>query len=160
MQRILSREGANKRVSGNLFKAVVQKVLLFGAETWVVLPRMEWALKSFIRGSARRVTGTAAERVGREMVLPLTGGGHEGRRVHRCKDVYKQKAEHGRAIHYNETTSGPLQGDNATRRGVGDNEVVGPEGDRLGVSKSKGSGDIIEVGTRNRHGRGGDAGLR
>ena len=34
MQRILSREGANKRVSGNFFKAVVQQVLLFGAETW------------------------------------------------------------------------------------------------------------------------------
>ena len=32
MQRILSREGANKRVSGNFFQAVVQQVLLFGAE--------------------------------------------------------------------------------------------------------------------------------
>ena len=31
MQRILSREGANKRVSGNFFKAVVQQVLMFGA---------------------------------------------------------------------------------------------------------------------------------
>ena len=33
MQRILIREGANKRVSGNFFKSVVQQVLLFGAET-------------------------------------------------------------------------------------------------------------------------------
>ena len=33
LQRILSREGANKRVSGNFFQAVVQQVLLFGAET-------------------------------------------------------------------------------------------------------------------------------
>ena len=73
----------------NFFKAVFQKVLLFGAETWVVSPRMELALKSFISGSARRVTVTAAERVGREMVLPLPGGGHEGSRVHRRKDVYK-----------------------------------------------------------------------
>ena len=32
MQRILSREGATKRMSGNFFKAVVQQVLLFGAE--------------------------------------------------------------------------------------------------------------------------------
>ena len=31
LQRILSREGATKRVSGNFFKAVVQQVLLFGA---------------------------------------------------------------------------------------------------------------------------------
>ena len=31
MSRILIREGADKRVSGNFFKAVVQAVLLFGA---------------------------------------------------------------------------------------------------------------------------------
>ena len=57
MKRILSREGANKRVSGNLFKSVVQQVLLFGAETWVVTPRTERALNSFIYGAARRITG-------------------------------------------------------------------------------------------------------
>ena len=33
LARILSREGADKRVSGTFFKAVVQQVLLFGAET-------------------------------------------------------------------------------------------------------------------------------
>ena len=48
MQRILSREGADKRVSGDFFKAVVQQVLLFGAEKWVVTPRMEQALNSFM----------------------------------------------------------------------------------------------------------------
>ena len=73
------------------------------------------------------------------MVIPLTGGGHEGSRVHRRKDVYKQKAEHDRAIYCNATASGPLQGDDAARRGEGDNEVVGPEGDRLGESKNEGS---------------------
>ena len=36
--RILSREGERPRVSGFFFKAVVQSVLLFGEETWVVLP--------------------------------------------------------------------------------------------------------------------------
>ena len=35
---ILSREGADKRVSGKYFKAVVQAVLLFGAETLVLTP--------------------------------------------------------------------------------------------------------------------------
>ena len=34
----------------------------------------------------------AAERVGWEMVLPLSGGSHEGSGVHRRQDVYKQKA--------------------------------------------------------------------
>ena len=54
LTKILSREGADKRVSGNFFKAVVQQVLLFGAETWVLTPRIERELESF----------TAAERVG------------------------------------------------------------------------------------------------
>ena len=41
LARILSREGVDKRVSGTFFKAVVQQVLLFGAETWVLTPRIE-----------------------------------------------------------------------------------------------------------------------
>ena len=49
LQGILSREGATKRV--------VQQVLLFGAETWVVSPMMERALNAFIHGAARRLTG-------------------------------------------------------------------------------------------------------
>ena len=38
MSRILIREGAAPRVSGLFFKAVLQAVLLFGSETWVVTP--------------------------------------------------------------------------------------------------------------------------
>ena len=57
LQGILSREGATKRVSVNFFKAVVQQVLLFGAETWVVTPMMERALSTFKHGAARRLTG-------------------------------------------------------------------------------------------------------
>ena len=62
LQQILSRQGADKRVSGNFFKAVVQQVLLFGAETWVVTPRMERALNSFMHGAARRITGRQPRR--------------------------------------------------------------------------------------------------
>ena len=56
LKRILSREGADKGISGNVFKAVVQQVLLFGAETWVLTPRIERALDSFMHGDARRIT--------------------------------------------------------------------------------------------------------
>ena len=35
----------------------MQQVLLFGAETWVVSPMMEWALSAFLHGAARRLTG-------------------------------------------------------------------------------------------------------
>ena len=51
LQRILGREGATPRVSGYFFKAVVQQVLLFGAETWVVTPKMERALRGFLHGA-------------------------------------------------------------------------------------------------------------
>ena len=44
MARILSREGASPRLPGFFFKAVVQAVLLFGSETWVVTPCMGKAL--------------------------------------------------------------------------------------------------------------------
>ena len=47
MTRILSREGAAPRVSGFFFKAIVQAVLLFGLETWVVTTHMGKALRGF-----------------------------------------------------------------------------------------------------------------
>ena len=62
LQGILRRESAIKRVSGNFFKAVVQQVLLFGAETWVVSPMMERALSAFLHGAARRLSGRQPRR--------------------------------------------------------------------------------------------------
>ena len=44
LSRILGREGARTKVLGVFFKAVVQAVILFGLETWVVTPRMGQAL--------------------------------------------------------------------------------------------------------------------
>ena len=58
---------------------------------------------------------TAAERVGREIVLPIPGGGHEGSGFKRCTDVNKHKAEHSRTIHCNVTASIPLQWDDTDR---------------------------------------------
>ena len=49
-------------MSVNFFKAVVQQVFLFGAETWVVSPIMERALSTFIHGAARRLTGRQPRR--------------------------------------------------------------------------------------------------
>ena len=57
MPRILSREGATPRVSGLFFKAVIQVVLLLGAETWVVTPRMGTALGVFQTQVMRWLTG-------------------------------------------------------------------------------------------------------
>ena len=44
---ILIREGADPKVSGSFYKALAQAVFLFGAETWVLTPRMEQFLESF-----------------------------------------------------------------------------------------------------------------
>ena len=40
LSRILSREGADPKLSGNFYKAVAQAVLLFGSETWVLAQSM------------------------------------------------------------------------------------------------------------------------
>ena len=37
-------------------------MLLFGAETWVVTPKMERSLSGFLHGAARRITGRQARR--------------------------------------------------------------------------------------------------
>ena len=47
LSRILNREGTDSKVLGRFSKAVIQAVLLFGAETWVLTPRMERSLSSF-----------------------------------------------------------------------------------------------------------------
>ena len=62
LARILSWEGAEKRVSGTFFKVVVQQLLLFGAEKWVLTPRIERALESFMHEVAHRFTGRQPRR--------------------------------------------------------------------------------------------------
>ena len=43
-------------MSGMLFKAVVQEVLIFESETWVTTPHMGQALGGFHKRVARRIT--------------------------------------------------------------------------------------------------------
>ena len=48
MLRIISREVATHQVSGFFFKDMIQALMLFGAETWVITPRIGTALGGFI----------------------------------------------------------------------------------------------------------------
>ena len=57
MLHILSRERATPRVYGFFFKAVIQAVLLFGADTWVVNPCMGAELGDFQTQVERWLTG-------------------------------------------------------------------------------------------------------
>jgi hypothetical protein len=57
ISRILARDGATPRVSRMFYKAVVQSILLFGSETWVMTNPMLKALESFHRRVACRIAG-------------------------------------------------------------------------------------------------------
>ena len=54
-------------------------MLLFGAETWVVTPKMERELSGFLHGAARRLTGRQARRAknGEWYYPSLVGGMRE-----------------------------------------------------------------------------------
>jgi hypothetical protein len=57
ISRVLRREGANTRVSGMFYKAVVQSVLLFGSESWVWSQSMVQTVEGFHNRVARRLSG-------------------------------------------------------------------------------------------------------
>ena len=51
--RLLSRDGASPKTMGYFYKAVVQSVLLYGSETWVLTERMKGMLNAFHHKCAR-----------------------------------------------------------------------------------------------------------
>jgi hypothetical protein len=55
--RILSREGAKPNMMATIYKAVVQAVLRYGAESWVLSLAMEKKLNSFHHCCAPYITG-------------------------------------------------------------------------------------------------------
>ena len=57
ISRILSTDGANPRAMASFYKAIVQSVLLYGSESWVITLSMEKQLQSFHRRCARYITG-------------------------------------------------------------------------------------------------------
>ena len=63
MSVILEREGAEPFISGWFYVAIVQAILLFGAETWVVTPRVLQALEGFHHRAARQMAGMGGKRL-------------------------------------------------------------------------------------------------
>ena len=59
---VLGQEGADPRTSGTFYKAVVQTTLLFGAETWVVFPRIGKTFGGFHHRVDRRLAGMQQRR--------------------------------------------------------------------------------------------------
>ena len=56
LARILSRDGAAPRVMGRFYLALVQSVLLYGSETWVLTDPMLEVLRTFHHRSARYIS--------------------------------------------------------------------------------------------------------
>jgi hypothetical protein len=59
ISRILRREGATSKISTMFYKAVIQKILLFGSESWVLAPIMLGKLEGFHQQIARWLTSRA-----------------------------------------------------------------------------------------------------
>jgi hypothetical protein len=55
--RILSREKAKPRIMATFYKAIIQSVLLYGAESWVLTKCMLQPLRSFHQRCAHHITG-------------------------------------------------------------------------------------------------------
>jgi hypothetical protein len=55
--KVIIRTGADPKTMASFYKAIVQSVLLFGAETWVLSQAMERKLQSFHHRCARFITG-------------------------------------------------------------------------------------------------------
>ena len=110
MTRILSREGAEPRVSGFFFKAVVQAMLLFGLETWVVIPRTGWALGEFQYQVARRLMGGGdpTAETWWELEVHLDGGGKGGGGVLDDGGINSAMTENGRTVYCYAVTDRPV----------------------------------------------------
>ncbi len=63
VSKVLDKQGASMRCRGLFYKAVVQSVLLYGCETWVVKEGMLKVLEGFHHRVARRITGRTARRL-------------------------------------------------------------------------------------------------
>jgi hypothetical protein len=56
VSRVLTRNGASPKMMGKFYTAVVQSVLLYGSETWVLSEKMRRMLEGFHNRCARQMT--------------------------------------------------------------------------------------------------------
>ena len=61
---MLRKEGANLIISEKFYQSVVQEVLLFGSETWMLTAAIMKRLKGVHVKFLRQVTGKKAQRLG------------------------------------------------------------------------------------------------
>ena len=109
MSCILIREWEEPRVSGFFFKAMVQAVLLFKSETWMVNPCMGKALGGGSDPGGEMADGTApAEDTGREVEMHLGSNGKGGGGVIDNGGIHQAAPEYGRIVHRYAITVRPV----------------------------------------------------
>ena len=70
---VLRREDSDARTSGQIYLVVMQAVLLYGPDTWVLTPHMQRVLGGFHHRVARRMTRQQPQKVqGKGWVYPPT----------------------------------------------------------------------------------------
>ena len=99
MARILSREGGTPWAYGFFFKYVIQAVLIFGADTQVVTPRMGKALRGFQTQVVRRLTENPRGGKQQDVEIHLSGGGKGGRGVLDDGGIRQAVPEHGHTVY-------------------------------------------------------------
>jgi hypothetical protein len=73
ISRILKKKtNSNIKVMSTFYKVIVQRVLLYGSETWVLSKFMMAKLQSFHHMCARFITGQHIKLIGEEWVYPRT----------------------------------------------------------------------------------------
>ena len=97
------------QVSGLFFKAMAQAVLLFGLETWVVIPRMRKALGGVSGPGGKTADGAApAAETERDVGVHLVGNGNGGVRFTEYGGLYPEAPEHGRTVNCYAITVRPV----------------------------------------------------
>ena len=119
-------------------------MLLVWSETWVLTPRIERALDSFMHGAAIQITGRQTQRGwDRKWFYPSLEGAMKETGFKEIRTLIPNR-------HCNATASGPLRGDQPDRGGKGVYDVVGSKGDQMGDRESKGDEDGIKIGDRHK----------
>ena len=59
LERIIVMRGSNPQVTGIFFKELVQEVLLFDLDMWVMIPNIQQALRSSQNRVTRRIIGSS-----------------------------------------------------------------------------------------------------
>ena len=109
VSRILGCEGLNSWTSGDFIKVVIQAVLLFGFDTWVVTPHVGRTLGGFRNSVDHQITGK------QHQILPDGGWGYpplwrsmRGRFFEGIVYIHNSETEHGCAVYCNVANYGDV----------------------------------------------------